>query len=108
MELQPNDIAREAIKRLANRKQPPTPENFRRAYQEVQGVAPAGPVWPEALRALLAQWEGYQAGLTQAKKRDMLDRVLINFGNDPEQLASKLSGLARSWAESGSSGAALA
>lgn len=31
----------------------------------------------------------------------MLDRVLINFGNDPEQLFLKLSGLARSWGESG-------
>ena len=103
----PNDIAREAIKRLAARKQPPTPENFRRAYQEVQGVEPGKPVWPEAIRALLAQWEAYQAGLTQPKKRDMLDRVLINFGNDPEQLAQKLAGLARSWAESGSSGAVV-
>lgn len=104
---QPNDLAREAIKRLASRKQPPTPDNFRRAYMEVQGVAPSQPVWPEAIRTLLAQWENYQAGLTQAKKREMLDRVLINFGNDPEQLAAKLAGLARSWSESGSSGAAL-
>lgn len=103
----PNDIAREAIKRLASRKQPPTPENFRRAYQEVQGVEPAKPVWPEAIKGLLAQWGAYQAGLTQAKKRDMVDRVLINFGNDPEQLATKLAGLARSWAESGSSGAVV-
>lgn len=104
---QPNDIAREAIKRLAARKQPPTPDNFRRAYQEVQGVVPAAPAWPEAIRALLGQWEVYQAGLTQAKKRDMLDRVLINFGNAPEQLAGKIAGLARSWAGSGSAGAAM-
>lgn len=104
---QPNDVAREAIKRLAARKQPPTPDNFRRAYQEVLGTAPAKPVWPETIKSLLAQWEAYHAGLTQAKKRDMLDRVLINFGNDPEQLPGKLAGLARSWSESGSSGAAL-
>ncbi|MFA5081908.1 MAG: diguanylate cyclase [Hydrogenophilaceae bacterium] len=104
---QPNDIAREAIKRLTSRKQPPTPDNFRRAYQEVQGLAPTRPAWPEAIRALLAQWEAYQSGLTQAKKRDMLDRVLINFANDPDQLAGKIAGLARSWAGSGSAGAAL-
>ncbi|MDD5366221.1 MAG: diguanylate cyclase [Gallionellaceae bacterium] len=104
---QPNDIAREAIKRLTTRKQPPTPDNFRRAYHEVQGLAPVTPAWTEAIRALLAQWETYQAGLTQAKKRDMLDRVLINFGNDPDQLAGKIAGLARSWAGSGSAGAAL-
>jgi len=99
---QPNDIAREAIKRLATRKQPPTPENFRRAYLEVQGAASVQSSMPEAIRALLTQWENYQAGLTQPKKRDMLERVLINFGNDSDQLALKLSGLARSWAESGS------
>lgn len=104
---QPNDIAREAIKRLAARKQSPTPDNFRRAYLEVQGGEPAKPVWPEAIKALLTQWEAYQAGLTQPKKREMLERVLINFGNDPEQLATKLSGLARSWAESGNSGAVV-
>jgi diguanylate cyclase len=104
---QPNDIAREAIKRLATRKQPPTPENFRRAYLEVQGAASVQSNWPESIRTLLAQWESYQAGLTQAKKRDMLDRVLINFGNDPDQLAVKLTGLARSWGESGSASAAV-
>lgn len=99
---QPNDIAREAIKLLATRKQPPTPDNFRRAYLEVQGAASVQSNWPEAIRSLLGQWENYQAGLTQAKKRDMLDRVLINFGNDSDQLAAKLAGLARSWSESGS------
>jgi diguanylate cyclase len=99
---QPNDIAREAIKLLSTRKQSPTPDNFRRAYLEVQGTASVQSNWPETIRSLLAQWENYQAGLTQAKKRDMLDRVLINFGNDTDQLAAKLSGLARSWSESGS------
>jgi diguanylate cyclase len=104
---QPNDIAREAIKRLATRKQSPTPENFRRAYLEVQGAASVQSNWPEAIRVLLAQWESYQTGLTQAKKRDMLDRVLINFGNDPDQLSGKLASLARSWGESGSASAAV-
>lgn len=104
---QPNDIAREVIKRLAMRKQPPTPENFRRTYLEVQGGEPTKPLWPETIRSLLTQWEAYQTGLTQAKKRDMLDRVLINFGNDSEQLAAKLASLVRSWSESGASAAAL-
>lgn len=104
---QPNDIAREAIKRLSSRKQLPTPENFRRSYLEVQGAAAVQSNWPEAIRILLKQWESYQAGLTQAKKRDMLDRVLINFGNDPDQLSGKLAGLARSWSESGSASAVV-
>lgn len=98
---QPSEVAREAIKRLATRKQPPTPENFRRAYQEVLGVERVGPTWPEAMPRFLQQWEGYQVGLTQAKKREMLERVLINFGNDPDKLPEKLVGLADSWARSG-------
>lgn len=97
--LQPVDIAREAIKSLVSRKLPPTPQNFRRAYLEAEGQASVQTNWPEAVRALLAQWEGYQAGLTQANKREMLDRVLINFGNDSDQLLTKLAGLAHSWSE---------
>lgn len=98
---QPSEIAREAIKRLATRKLPPTPENFKRVYQEVLGVDKASANWAEVMPRFLKQWEGFQAGLTQVKKREMLERVLINFGNDPEQLPEKLSGLAESWARSG-------
>jgi diguanylate cyclase len=104
---QPSEIAREAIKRLATRKQPPTPENFRRAYNDVSGKAVEPPAWPQALRDLLKQWENYQAGLTQSKKRDMLERVLINFGNDPEELANKIIGLARNWSQAQADAAAV-
>lgn len=98
---QPGEIAREAIKRLATRRQPPTPENFARAYAEVEGRALVQADWPATLRSFLQQWEGHQSGLTQARKREMFERVLINFGSDPDQLALKLANLARSWAESG-------
>jgi diguanylate cyclase len=98
---QPSEVAREAIKRLASRKQPPTPENFRRAYLEVLGDERPAVNWPEVMARFLQQWEGYQVGLTQVKKREMLERVLINFGNDPDRLPEKLAGLADSWARSG-------
>lgn len=104
---QPSEIAREAIKKLASRKLPPTPENFRRMYAEVQGKEIDRNAWPEAIKSLLAQWETYQSGLTQTKKREMLERVLINFGADPDQLVLKLSALARSWREAGLSGAVV-
>lgn len=96
---QPGDIAREAIRRLASRREPPTPENFSRAYAEVEGRELAAADWPSTLRALLRQWDAYQAGLTQVRKREMLERVLINFGSNPDQLAVKIANLARSWAE---------
>ena len=96
---QPSEIARETIKRLASRKTPPTPQNYRRVYLEVSGEPALTVQWPEVLRQLLRQWDGYQPGLTQAKKREMLDRVLINFGQDPDQLAVKLNGLTQSWGQ---------
>ncbi|MBK6743537.1 MAG: diguanylate cyclase [Hydrogenophilales bacterium] len=102
----PSEVARETIKRLATRKQPPTPENYRRVYLEVQGVERVSANWSEILPRFLKQWEGYQSGLTQVKKREMLERVLINFGNDTEQLPEKLAGLAESWARAGQGAAA--
>jgi len=117
---QPADIARAAIRLLGTRRQQPTPDNFQRAYAEVAGIKEeaqedkpgvdeAKPElrWPDAIRPLIKQWEAHQTGLTRSKKRDMLERVLINFGNDSHQLFDKLSGLARSWGESGGSGAVL-
>lgn len=97
---QPSDIAREAIRRLASRRQPPTPENFSRAYAEVEGREPVAADWPNTLRALMRQWDAYQTGLTQARKREMLERVIINFGTQPDQLAIKIANLAKSWGES--------
>lgn len=98
---QPSEIAREAIKRLASRKQAPTPDNFRRAYKEVLGDDQPGVNWAEVMARFLEQWEAYQIGLTRPKKREMLERVLINFGNDPDHLPEKLAGLAESWARAG-------
>lgn len=118
---QPADIARSAIRLLGTRRLPPTPDNFQRAYAEVAGEkaekpkdaatqpesARPEPRWPDAIRPLIKQWEAHQSGLNQAKKREMLERVLINFGHDSLQLFDKLSGLARSWSESGGGGTVL-
>ena len=117
---QPADIARAAILLLSTRRLPPTPDNFRRAYAEVSRKEDsrqdeeAMPVeampelrWAEVIRPLIKQWDAYQTGLTQPKKREMLERVLINFGHDGVQLFDKLSSLARSWMESGSAGTVL-
>ncbi len=118
---QPADIARAAIRMLGTRRLPPTPDNFQRAYAEVAGEKvekpkeegakpePAKPElrWPDAIRPLIKQWEAHQTGLNQTKKREMLERVLINFGHDSQQLFDKLSSLARSWSESGGGGTVL-
>lgn len=59
--------------------------------------------WPEAIRALLKSWDARQVGLDINKKRENLDRLLINFGADPT-LAQKIQNLAKTWSEYGSAG----
>lgn len=112
---QPADIARAAIRLLGTRRLQPTPDNFRQAYTEVAGEKADKPRetrtenteakpelrWADAIRPLIKQWDAHQIGLGQTKKREMLERVLINFGHDGEQLHDKLSALARSWASGG-------
>ncbi|MDO9612500.1 MAG: GGDEF domain-containing protein, partial [Serpentinimonas sp.] len=48
----PQDIAREAVKRLTARKLPPTPENFQNYYHEVAGTRPLKPFPLENLRQI--------------------------------------------------------
>jgi diguanylate cyclase len=58
--------------------------------------------WPEAIRALLGGLEAKRIGLTPQQKKEALERVLINFGNDA-QLPQKLQTMAKSWSEYDSS-----
>lgn len=104
----PADIAREAIRLLAGRRLPPTPDNFRQVYHEVAGETPPAqaaqpghvpdPAWADTVRGLLRQWDAHQSGLTRTRKQEMLERVLINFGQDHAQLRIKLEALVKSWA----------
>lgn len=64
-------------------------------------------VWPDTIRVLLKTWSNHQSGLTQQQKKESLERVLINFGKDP-QLPQKIQIMTKSWSEySHSSGAWL-
>ena len=65
-------------------------------------------LWPDTIRVLLKTWSSHQAGLTQQQKKESLERVLINFGKDP-QLPQKIQTMTKSWSEySNSSGVSLA
>jgi diguanylate cyclase len=107
----PAELAREAIRLLTARRQPPTPDNFLKAYNEVAGIpaaptptSPAStpprdePKWPDLFRSLVRQWDLHQSGLTPGRKKEMLERVLINFGHDSHTLHEKLDALTQSWA----------
>lgn len=52
--------------------------------------------WPKAIRTLLLAWDDKRTGMDVAKKREMLERVLINFGDD-ESLSDKLLAMANNW-----------
>jgi diguanylate cyclase len=52
--------------------------------------------WPKAIRTLMQGWDDKRSGMDLARKREMLERVLINFGND-DTLSDKLLGMANNW-----------
>lgn len=149
----PIDIARQALKQLALRKIPPTPDHFREVYDEIAGIksendsdglapvlekvlrdagrqrpklagaakniaamsdkhdwagveaqlrglfpaAEGAASWPDVVRNLVRQLEASHKGLTASKKKEGLERVLANFGSDPDQLAQKIQALVGSW-----------
>lgn len=148
----PIDIARQALKQLATSKVAPTPDNFRKVYDEIAGtksedesaglaqaldrvlkdaakqrpkylksmqalnvavnkhdwkeaenrlreLLPAGAAggWGALIRSLVRQLEASHKGLTANKKKEGLERVLVNFENDSEQLLVKVQALIASW-----------
>ncbi|SMC23563.1 diguanylate cyclase [Andreprevotia lacus DSM 23236] len=69
-------------------------------YIELQGgQAGLTQSWADLVRNLIKQWDLRNPAYSHSKKSETLERVLIHFGNDPEQLNDKLSGLIRSWGE---------
>lgn len=57
--------------------------------------------WPDAIRNLVRGWDAKRVGIDPARKKETLERVLINFGSDAK-LAEKLTNLANSWASADS------
>ncbi|MCQ1550690.1 MAG: GGDEF domain-containing protein [Candidatus Accumulibacter phosphatis] len=57
--------------------------------------------WSELFRDFLRQWENKHAGLTVARKREALERVLAAAAGNSELLFGRLQGLVRSWSGSG-------
>jgi len=56
--------------------------------------------WGGLLRELIGEWEHRRSGLTQARKREMLDRVLSASSGNPAKLGERLQGLLRAWSRS--------
>ncbi|GAA5786491.1 hypothetical protein GCM10007860_05210 [Chitiniphilus shinanonensis] len=76
------------------------PDALVRALQQQNGQAHLARGWADLIRELIRQWDARGGGYTLGQKRESLQRVLINFGNNSEELNSKLDGLVRAWSES--------
>jgi diguanylate cyclase len=55
--------------------------------------------WANLIRELLRQWDLKQSGLPIARKKDGVERVLINFASDSRNLHKKLQALVNAWAK---------
>ena len=61
------------------------------------GKGAAAAPWAQLILDLLKQWEARHSGLTTARKRDGLEKLLRAPGSDAAQLATKLQNLLKSW-----------
>ena len=63
----PAEIARDAFKLIAERKQLPSPENYEAAYHEIAGTKAAGPSFPDdALRRVVLSLPAHEIDLAKA------------------------------------------
>lgn len=81
----PQEIARDAVKLLASRRLPPTPENFQSAYHEVAGTKPLRPFPLENLRQLTNALPERTPG--QVRLKTQVDRAVRMHSWDDLQKA---------------------
>lgn len=113
----PAHLAKAALRRLAEQKLEPTPENFRKAYEAESGVAsepapqsiPAataagatsqadeGERWSALITRILRGAERGGRQWTAARKKDSLQRVLEGSKSSAQRLHQRLSQLVQSW-----------
>jgi diguanylate cyclase len=117
----PAQLAKAALKRLAEQKLEPTPDNYRQAYEAEAGItpqadkasgkvsdqaAPAGEApspaedgerWSALISRILRGAERGGRQWTAARKKDSLQRVLEGSKNSAQRLHQRLSQLVASW-----------
>ena len=110
----PAQLAKGALRRLAQNRREPTPENYARAYAEELGLAPgtapaampqptpavAAPPpagWAVRLDAMVGGLDRGGRHWTLARRKDSLRRLLDRSGSDDARLASRLDQLLAAW-----------
>jgi len=99
----PHEIARETLRRMASRREAPTPTNYRKAYSEVAGEPDAdgtpATAWLELLRGLTRHSTLCHQGSTPAQKKQAIDRLLEQTGTeDTARIYEALNRLLKQWA----------
>ncbi len=100
----PHEIARETLRRMATKREPPTPDNYRRTYSDVSGQPEAESTltptnWLGLLRTLTRQISVSHQGITSTQKKQAIDQ-LLEAGPDapsPDKSYAALNRLARQW-----------
>lgn len=77
------------------------PEQIFRVVSSQNGQAELSKSWAELIRDLILQWDLRNPSYPPSRKKDALDKVLLNFKHDSNLLNEKLNGLVASWAETG-------
>ncbi|MBH1985862.1 MAG: diguanylate cyclase [Burkholderiales bacterium] len=112
----PANLAKAALRRLAEQRLEPTPDNFRKAYEAEAGVtstperggeaepanqtasqAEEGVRWSSLITRILRGSERGGRQWTTARKKDSLQRVLEGSKNSAQRLHQRLSQLVQSW-----------
>nr|WP_314898820.1 diguanylate cyclase [uncultured Deefgea sp.] len=77
------------------------PESIFRIVSSQTDQAELSKGWSELIRDLILQWDLRNPSYTPSRKKEALDRVLLNFKQDSAVLNEKLNGLINAWAETG-------
>lgn len=99
----PAEIAKGALRRLAQARLEPTPDNYARAYAEEAGQPPppdaraAGAQWAGVIERVVRGLERGSRQWTPARKKDSLQRVLEGSGRDAQRLQQRLQALLQAW-----------
>ncbi len=127
----PAELAKATLRRLAERRLEPTPENYARAWADEGGGEPAasaaavpapasaagaagdaktqGPAWAALIERLARNLDRGGRQWTAARRKDSLQRVLAGSRSDAERLLQRLQSLVQAWeadrAETGGEGA---
>ncbi len=100
----PHEIARETLRRMAARREPPTPRNYRKAYSEVAGRPEADDAQTpadglELLLTLTRQLDTCRQDGTPAEKKQAIETIIKQSAGDsnPEKIHTALNRLMRQW-----------